>query len=366
MGNRVQMRYQTRKNYNERSDNFLRAVEFCHPKWIPANIGILPATWYHYGEELEKIVLEHPRLFPDYKKGDFQNLKPCWAYQKGRHKDIWGVTWENIAEGFDSAPVEEEAPLKEWEPLEKFTPPDPLSTDWFWPEEKIDWETRRKELDEAKAKGNIAQCGLPHGFIYMWHYYLRGFSNFMMDVATHEPRLQKITEMILDYDLKLVKKWLEIGVELIYFGDDLGLQRSLPISPDDWRWLIKPSYQKVLNLCQQAGVLTYLHSDGHILEVIDDLIECGLNIINPQFRANGLNGLAQFKGKICIHLGMDRQLFPFATPGQLWEHFQQSLEALYLPEGGLMFHVEIGPDVPLLNVETIFNILEELAGPWHG
>ncbi len=185
----------------------------------------------------------------------------------------------------------------------------------------------------------------------------------MMDVATREPRLERISKMILDYDLTMVNKWLEIGTEMMCFADDLGWQNSLPVSPADWRQYIKPGYQNRLSLCRNAGALSFLHSDGHILEIIDDLIECGLNIINPQFRANGLKNLAKFRGKICIYLGMDRQLFPFATPSQLKNHFKESIDALYQPEGGLMLHVEIAPDVPLSSVETICDFLEEFAGP---
>ena len=358
------MRHQTHQ-LNEQTDNFVRAAEFRSPKWIPAKVGLFPATWFKHGEELEKIILNYSKIFPDYRKGDFKKNKPYWAYQKGRHTDIWGIVWDNIEEGFDSTPLEKEAPLRNWKFLDGYVPPDPLTVDWYWPEKEIDWKARRKDLEKAKANGSLAQCGLTHGFIYMWHYYLRGFTNFMMDVATREPRLELISKMILDFDTALINKWLETGVDFIYFADDLGLQKSLPISPADWRRYIKPGYQKRLSLCRNAGVLSYLHSDGHILKIINDLIECGLNIINPQFRANGLENLAKFKGKICIHLDLDRQLFPFATPSQLKDHFKESIDALYLPEGGLMLYAEIAPDVPLANVETICDFLEEFAGPWH-
>ncbi len=358
------MRYQEHQ-LNEQTDNFLKAALFRSPKWIPAKVGILPATWFTHGEELEKIILNYSKIFPEYRKGDFKKTNPFWAYQKGRHTDIWGIVWDNIEEGFDSAPLEKEAPLRDWTVLDNYVPPNPLTVDWFWPEKEIDWGAQRKNLDEAKANGKMALCGLPHGFIYMWHYYLRGFTNFMMDVANRDPRLDRLNKTILDYNLKLVNKWLEIGAEAIFFGDDLGWQNSLPISPIDWRRYIKPSYQKILTVCREAGILSYLHSDGHILEIMDDLIECGLNVINPQFRANGLNNLTKFRGKICIHLGMDRQLFPFATTSQLKNHFQESIDALYRPEGGLMLHVEFAPDVPLSNVETICDILEKFAGPWH-
>ena len=346
---------------SKRTENFLRAVESRYPQWIPSVISIMPATWIKHGEEVEKIVLEHLELFPHYKKGDFKKMKLSRAYQKGKWKDVWGIVWENIENGLDSAPVEEEAPLKNWKNLRNYKVPDPLLFDWFG--KKIDWEERKKQLEQAQREGNLARGFLVHGFMYMWLYYLRGFTNFMIDIASGEPRLNQIIEMVLNYNLKLVNKWIEIGAEIIFFGDDLGLQKSLPISPSDWRRYLKPCYTKIFGACRDAGVCVYLHSDGHILEIIEDLVQCGVNIINPQIRANGLERLEKVaKGKVCIHLDLDRQLFPFATPTEIQDHIWGVVERLRLKKGGLMLQAECEQDVPLENIETICQALEEVGG----
>ena len=339
----------------------MRAVEFRYPQWIPCVVSIMPATWIKHKGEVEKIVLEHPNLFPHYKKGDFKKVKLTRAYQKGRWKDVWGIVWENIEEGLDSVPVEKEAPLRDWEHLKNYKAPHPLFFDWFG--EKIDWEERKGQLQRAKKEENLASGSLVHGFMYMWLYYLRGFTNLMMDIVSEEPRLNEVIEMVLNYNLKLVNKWIEIGAEIIYFGDDLGLQKSLPISPSHWRKYLRPCYAKIFGTCREKGVYVYLHSDGHILEIIEDLVECGVNIINPQIRANGLEELKKVaKGKVCIHLDLDRQLFPFATPREIKSHIWKVVQVLALRKGGLMLHAECEPDVPLENIETICQVLEEIGG----
>ena len=346
-------------NHNKYTENFLQAVEFRYSKWIPCMVSIMPATWIKYKEEVEKIVLGHPKLFLHYEKGDFKKIKLNRAYQKGRWKDVWGIVWDNIEEGLDSAPVEDEAPLRNWESLANYQAPDPLLLDWFG--EKIDWEKRKTQLEQAKREGNLAAGSLVHGFMYMWLYYLRGFTNLMMDVATGEPKLEHLIKMVLEYNLKLVNKWIEIGAEIIYFGDDLGLQKSLPISPSDWRKYLKSCYAEMFGVCKKAGAYVYLHSDGRILKIIDDLIECGVSII----RANGLEELEKVaKGKVCIHLDLDRQLFPFATPREIKRHIWKVVQVLGLRKGGLMLHAECEPDVPLENIETICQVLEEVGtGP---
>jgi hypothetical protein len=106
----------------------------------------------------------------------------------------------------------------------------------------------------------------------------------------------------------------------------------------------------------------YLHTDGHILEIIPDLIEVGVRVLNPQIRANGLDGLVEMaKGKVAIDQDLDRQLFPFAAPSQLEDHISEVFEALYLPEGGLMLLAECGPDVPLESINVICTTLEQVC-----
>jgi len=82
-------------------------------------------------------------------------------------------------------------------------------------------------------------------------------------------------------------------------------------------------------------------------------------VINPQIRANGLENLViACKGTICVNLDLDRQLFPFCGPAEIDAHVRHCVERLGAPEGGLWLAAEIGPDVPLENVEAICCALE--------
>ncbi|MGC8971688.1 MAG: uroporphyrinogen decarboxylase family protein [bacterium] len=350
-------------NYSkkERVENYLRAINFQSPKWIPCRVSIMPATWRKYREALEDIILRHPKIFPDYRKGsiDFDSINDP-GYRKGRFKDSWGCVWENIEEGLEGIVVE--SPIDDWEKFDNYVPPDPLTQGERG--EKLDWERIKEILKERKLKGELATGGLRHGFMYMRLYYLRGFENLMIDIATEDQRLWKLIDMVLEYNIKLIKKWIEVGAEFLYFGDDLGNQDRLPISPEKWRRYLKPCYKKMFSLCRENNVYVYFHSDGHILEIIDDLIECGINVLNPQIRANTIDGLVKMaKGKVCIDLDLDRQLFPFATPKEIREHIEEAVVKLNDPRGGLMLVAECEPDVPLENIEAICKTLEEIGGP---
>jgi hypothetical protein len=184
----------------------------------------------------------------------------------------------------------------------------------------------------------------------------------MVDLATGEPRIAEVIHKVEDYNAVVIRKQLDLGAEYMSFGDDLGMQHALPMSPEMWRAFIKPSYERMFRPCREAGVPIYLHTDGHVLEIIPDLVEVGVRILNPQIRANGLEGLVEMaKGKVTIDQDLDRQLFPFATPSQLEDHITEVFEALYLPEGGLMLVAECGPDVSLENIDAICTTLDQVC-----
>ncbi|MCK4376121.1 MAG: hypothetical protein KAX19_12355 [Candidatus Brocadiae bacterium] len=347
---------------NERSRNYLRAAYFRSPEWIPCAVGIMPATWKRHREELEDVLLRHPGLFPEFERGrtDFDAVGDQ-RYAGGRFTDNWGCVWDNIAEGLDGVVVR--SPLEDWERFPDWHPPDPITEGEGWGAPP-DWDRLRRQCEDAKRAGLIAAGHLPHGFMYMRLYYLRRFENLMLDFGSDEPRLEDLIDVVLQYNLAAIGKTIECGVEMIHFGDDLGIQKSLPISPAKWRRYLLPCYERMLGLCTERGVEVYFHSDGHMTEIIPDLIGAGVTILNPQVGANGLDGLARVaKGKVCVNLDLDRQLFPFAGPEQIADHIRGAVAGLDSPAGGLMLYAECEPDVPLANIRAICKTLEEVGGP---
>ena len=351
---------------NRRTINYLKTIYFDHPEWTPCQVGVLPSVWLKHREKFEDVVLAHPRIFPGYRKGqtdfDFKVMHNP-LYELGHHTDCWGTVWNNIARGFDSQ-VEVE-PLADWAAFDEWKKnlPDPIKDAEFGP--RAPWEDVAKGMKDAKAAGDIAWGGgLMHGFFFMRLYYLRGFENLMEDLATDEPRLHELIRIVTEYSAAVVRKYLDLGTELLGLAEDMGMQTSLPISPAMWRKYVKPAYEATAGQARDRGLPAFLHSDGHILEIIGDLIETGIRVLNPQIRANGLAGLQKYaRGKVALSQDLDRQLFPFATPSQIEDHVGEVFEGLYLKKGGLILQAEIGPDVPLENVHAICRTMEKLCNP---
>ena len=128
------------------------------------------------------------------------------------------------------------------------------------------------------------------------------------------------------------------------------------------RRYLKLCFCQIYELFKGAGHYVYMHSDGHILEIIPDLVECGIDVINPQVGANGLENLAKVcKGKVCVTLDLDRQKFPFWNPDDIDQPVKDAVEILGSPEGGLWHHAEIRDDIPLENVKAIRAALEKYS-----
>ena len=341
--------------------NYLRAAQFDGPAWTPGRVSLMAATWMKYREALEDVVASHPKVFGPWEKGrkDFDEVTNPQD-ELGRVTDCWGSKWENIERGLAGAPVTH--PLADWSALDSYEPPDPMTDGHFGP--RPSWDEVKRGMERSRAAGGLARCdGLPHGFMYMRLYYLRGFENFMLDLATGDVRLERLVGMVEGYNAAVLDGYLRLGAEYVSLGDDLGLQRSLPMSPSMWRRWIGPSYERLVGRCRDAGALVRLHTDGHVLEIIPDLAACGVGILNPQIRANGLEGLKETaKGRVCIDLDLDRQLFPFASPSEIGDHIAEAHGALWAPEGGLMLCAECEPDVPLENIEAICTALENVCG----
>ncbi len=305
----------------------LKSLRREYPETIPVSVGILSAAWKKYRGALDRIVRQYPALFPNLPaERDYDRIE-CETYRAGTHVDEWGCVWSNIQEGLEAIVTGHPIP-------------------------------RRENIRSFKPPENILEYH-PHGFMFLRLFDLRGFEEMMMDFAEEPPELQILIDTVLDHNLRILEKRLkqEPG-PVMSFGDDNGMQHALPISPEKWRKYIKPCYQKIFRRCREAGFYVYFHTDGYIWEVIPDMIECGVNILNPQFRANGLKNLIRTcKGKVCVDLDLDRQFFPFATPERIDQHVRQCVEALGDPAGGLWLKAEISFDIPLENIEAIFQAL---------
>lgn len=310
-----------------------QAIKYESPKKIPVSARIMPATYIKYGDELRRIAKEYPQFFGS-ARVNLNNLAMQQSYRKGKLVDEWGCVWENIEEGMEG--IVTEHPIKSEDDV--FSLQIPQNRDGR----------------------------LPHGFMYLRLLDLCGFEDAMVYFAEEGKTIETLIDKVLEYNenqVNAILKWWKRPFGNIYkFGDDLGMQTGLAIGAERWRKYLKPCYKKLYGMVKayDKNAIVYMHTDGQIFEIMPDLQECGVDMINPQFRANGLDNLVRVcRGKIPIRLDLDRQLFPFATRSQIFDHIRQCVEELYLKKGGLALHAEFYFDVPPDNIVAVLDALEK-------
>ncbi len=313
--------------------NLIQAFRMESPDVIPVSIDILPAAWIKYGRELQRLVDQYPQFF-DGRKVDLEHITDNMpgSYRKGSYFDEWGCEWFNEHEGNDS--IVKGHPIKSEEDVKNLVIP-------------------------PNRNGR-----LPHGFMYLRLLDLCGFENAMIWFAEEDDTIRTLIDKVLEYNLYQVAAILPHMGEIVRFGDDLGTQNGLAIGAERWRRLMKPCFRKLYGVIKayKPDQIIYMHTDGCIWEIMPDLVECGVDIINPQFRANGLDNLVRVCRKeqiITINLDLDRQLFPWATRSQIFDHVGSAVESLYMKEGGLGLNVELNYEIPLENMAAVIDAVEK-------
>jgi uroporphyrinogen decarboxylase len=341
-------------------ENWLRAITFKHPEWIPCGMGFSLSNWQHQKDDLLKLIARHPKLWPDFDPATRVPTDRPVVYRQGEYfTDNWGCTWWNIQEGYEGQVVG--YPLADWSALATYKMPDPRTQS---ERSTRDWAKTARDVAEAKAKGQLVGGDGERLFDRM--YFLRGWENLMMDFATEPPELDRLIAMLTDYELRLVDLSLDLGVDTVGFHTDIGTQKALMISPASFRKHVKPMFKTVFQHCHDRGALVTLSSDGCVLEIVDDLIECGVNMHDPQLRANGLENIARaYKGKMCVTVDTDRQGYAFDTPADLRREIKEVVDVMAEPEGGLMVGVGVyDENVPMDNLEALAQALEDYCLAW--
>ncbi|MBS3764661.1 MAG: hypothetical protein KGZ25_15285, partial [Planctomycetes bacterium] len=153
----------------------------------------------------------------------------------------------------------------------------------------IDWDKIRENLKNARENNRLARGGLRHGHTFLTLLYLRGYENLLFDMVDQHPRLSELVELVETFNLGLVQRYVDAGVEWMGYPEDLGMQKGPMLSPDQFRKYIKPTYRRLVAPAKEAGCVIHMHSDGDIRELCEDIIDVGVEVINLQDLVNGID-----------------------------------------------------------------------------
>ncbi len=273
-------------------ENLLRAIRREEPQWVP----------YRYDGSL---TLLHP---------------PVCARPLEGGVDDWGVRWIRTTptEGsyIDSRPAVSPGEIESFR-----APP----TDWDEVTAGLAGQVRERQGQDTLlvAYDEMALFDRAQALL--------STEEFLVAVASRPEKVGLLLDRIAAYQKLLTRAIMRSGVAGIRFTDDWGMQTSLFIPPGLWRQLVKPRLKELYAIVKEQGGLVFQHSCGHIGEIVPDLIELGLDVLDPcQPAANDIFRWKRDYGeRLSFMGGLDTQSYlSFGTPAEVRKEVSRVLAAM--------------------------------------
>ena len=203
------------------------------------------------------------------------------------------------------------------------------------------------------------------GGIFETAWQLTGMTNFLTDLITSPKIPEYIMDLITDIhveNIREVSSVLNDRLDMIYFYDDVASQKNLLMSRDMWMKYIRPRQQRIIDEAKEFDIPVMYHSDGAISEIIPDLIDMGVDLLNPiQCNLPGMDPKelkSKYGNKISFHGGIDIQdTLPHGTPNEVQKEVLERISVLGENGGYIMsssHHIQ--PDSPIQNVLAMYDL----------
>jgi uroporphyrinogen decarboxylase len=286
-----------------------------------------------------------------------------WAnnYYQADHDyvDEWGVGWRVVPyqTRFGTGHFTEIVghPLADDKAVLTYRPPDP--------ERESLYADAAQTLADYGGEYFIAGAAVTTIFETAWA--LRGLDRLLLDLVEQPDLADAILDIPYRYHLAAAKRLVSMGVDMIWTGDDVGAQTAMMISPRMWRRFFKPrmaEFFSELKRINPAVKIAY-HSDGSILPIIPELIEIGLDVLNPiQPASMDPVFLKREYGKRLAFWGTidEQHTLPFGTPADVRREVRERIASVGCG-GGLLIgpthHVQL--DTPLENFHAMIDAIRE-------
>ncbi len=240
--------------------------------------------------------------------------------------DEWGCLW--VRSEINNMGQIKAHPIERWDRLAEFAWPDPDNPAFY-------------EGMEGRFAGLEGKYLLTDIFMLLFERMqaLRGYENCLTDFYEHPDQANMLADRIVEFDLGIIRNISQRFPGRIHgmaFTEDWGTQQSLMIHPRLWRKFFKPRYAVLFDAMHQAGWHIWMHTDGRMNVVLEDLIELGLDVVNlQQPRVNGIEEIgSQFRKRLCFESSVDIQAtLPRKSPAEVRARGTPVAGGVGLPRG---------------------------------
>jgi len=189
-------------------------------------------------------------------------------------------------------------------------------------EDPARYEGFAEDVKYLKSKGEYV-VGSLNGFFSGIHYFFMDYQQTLMALLTEPELINAILEILGNWNLIAANQMIKVGVDCIAICDDLGSKENLLMSPIQYRQFFKGWYKKLCSLAHNHNCQVHLHSHGAITSLLDDLVECGFDFINPFDISEGFDLeyiLQKYSGKFVLVGGL---------PVDFWD-LQEDIQKVHL------------------------------------
>lgn len=197
----------------------------------------------------------------------FEDQKVTWSQDGRSYKDEWGIIWEIEPNGIA---YPSSGPIKTESDLDRYVPPDPDADHHF--------ASLRSAV--KRFKGEKAIVFLTHDAFEFSHY-LRGMANLLMDYILNPELAFRLAEIVIGYKKRIAERAIDEGADVILTGDDYAYRKSTIMSPESFKIFILPYLKEMVDLAKSKGVPFIKHTDGNIWQIIDMIVDTGIDALDP-------------------------------------------------------------------------------------
>lgn len=232
------------------------------------------------------------------------------------------------------------------------------------PQTDYDWAALDSQIKENLENDYISVAPMEMT-IFETSWYIRGMETFLMDMISEpslaEVQLDKVTEL----RVKMAENYAKAGADVLRLGDDVATQISMMMSPDIWRKMLKPRLKRVIDAAKSAkpDIMVFYHGDGNMFDILGDLIEIGVDILNPiqPECMDPVKVKQTFGDKVSLWGCIGTQTtMPFGTPDEVKEVCEKLIKEVG-HGGGLLLapsHM-LEPEVKWENVEAFIEVVKK-------
>jgi uroporphyrinogen decarboxylase len=237
---------------------------------------------------------------------------------------------------------------------------------------RLEPEKLRAQVDRRHAQGYPVMAAPPHlgGELFETAYRLRGFERFMLDLVENPPLVDYLLEQLTAMHLAVSLALTRAGIDILALDDDVGEPSRMLIGRATWQRYFKPHLKTIIDTCRRENpeLAIFWHSDGNIEPIIPDLIEIGVDILNPvQPDVMDPAKLKRLYGDRLSFFGSvgTAQLWSWGRPEDIRTEVRERIETVGRG-GGLIispaYDLEPAEGIPWANVVAFFNAVDEFGG----